>query len=514
MDPESNFRALPTMKPIDPAEHYDVAIAGGGAIGAALACALADSGARALLVDPSFSPVPPDPGESDIETETSAEATSDRMPSDIPAAFTPRPLALSLASWRILETLDIAASPMNEATPIRSIHISEAGRFGIARLEAERFDLDYFGKVIDAACLGRALDEALRRREIGIGQRGAGQQDRGRSPDRAPAGGVHRLGGRIDGARILARGIAPKLTGQQEPTSLSQPASMATSISPSGTRSPPPAPLDTPFVASLLAIADGGRSLLRQSLGFETCKRSYPQRALATVVSVRSPHPFTAFERFTPEGPVALLPMGGTFYGLVLCATPARIAWLAAACESDFLAALDKILGGRMGGFRTAGRRRSFDLELEYARNIIGRRSVSIGNAAHRLHPVAGQGFNLGLRDAACLSQTVMQAKACGRDGGDRQTLFDYRRLRAADHARTRRLTDALVHLFSHRFSPIALMRAPGLVAFDLLPGLKGALMRQATGLAGIVPDLALGIRPPSEGVFEGIERQDSKGLR
>lgn len=475
------------MNRVDPVERYDVAIAGGGAVGAVLACALADGGAKALLVDPSLCPVAETCSESDPETGSKPAATRDRHAPDSSEAFTPRPLALSLASWRMLEALDIGESLMDRATPIRSIHISEAGRFGVARLEAERFDLECFGKVIDAASLGQALDKALGRRDLGHGPR--------RSLDPGSSGGVHRLGGSIEGARILADGIAPQLIAQPPqsiPGSLSKPRS--------GTRpASSPEHHDTPFVASLLAVADGGRSRLRQSLGVAACERIYPQQALATVVSVRNPHPFTAFERFTPDGPVALLPMGGPRYGLVLCASPDRIHRLGAACESDFLAALDSVFGGRMGGFRTADRRRIFDLKLEYARNVIGRRSVSIGNAAHHLHPVAGQGFNLGLRDAACLSQMVMTARAEGRDGGDRQTLFDYRRWRAPDHACTRHLTDGLVRIFSHRFSPIALVRAPGLVAFDLLPGLKEALTRRATGLAGKVPDLALGIRPTSE---------------
>ncbi|WP_025770084.1 FAD-dependent monooxygenase [Thioalkalivibrio sp. HK1] len=497
----------------DPVEHYDVAIAGGGAIGAVLACALADGGAKALLVDPSFSLAAKTCNESDPETGSAGASTRDRRAPDrsgsfAPGAFTPRPLALSLASWRMLEALDIEKSLTERATPIRSIHISEAGRFGAARLEAGRFDLECFGKVIDAASLGQALDKALGRRDLSPGvQR--------RSVDSKSSGGVHRIGGRIEGACPLAHGIAPHVVfpnaiGQDPPSiprSLSHP--------PPGTRPTPPSErADTPFVASLLAIADGGRSGLRQSLGVATCERTYPQRALATVVSVRTPHPFTAFERFTPEGPVALLPMGGPRYGLVLCASPDRIHRLGTACETDFLAALDSVFGGRMGGFRAADRRRIFDLKLEYARDIIGRRSVSIGNAAHRLHPVAGQGFNLGLRDAACLSQMVMAARSQGRDGGDRQTLFDYRRWRAPDHARTRRFTDGLVRLFGHRFSPIALMRAPGLVAFDLLPGFKRALTRQATGLAGKVPDLALGIRPTPAPSLEGEDDQDLEGSR
>ncbi len=491
------------MDRLDLLERYDVAIAGGGAIGAVLACALADGGAKTLLVDPAFSAPTDSRRESDPDAGSQGGSTSDRRSSDTPEAFAPRPLALSLASWRMLEALGIGESLTAKATPIRSIHISEAGRFGAARLAAARFDLECFGKVVDAASLGRALDDALERRQ-------AHRQAR-RDPQRslAPlgAGELHLLGGRIDNARVLPEGIVPRLRADAD-----NPEPDASALA--GERSASLSSAHPPFAASLLAIADGGRSPLREALHIATRKRIYPQLALATVVGVRSPRPFTAFERFTPAGPVALLPMGGSRYGLVFCAGPDRIHRLAKACESDFLAALDATFGGRMGGFCAAGQRRVFDLRLEYARNIIGRRRVSIGNAAHHLHPVAGQGFNLGLRDVACLAQTVSEARAEGRDGGDKRSLLEYRRWRAPDHARTRGLTDALVDIFGHRCSPLASIRAPGLVVFDLLPGLKRALTRQATGLAGRVSDLALGIPPTAGpgGVGEGIRA--AQGLR
>ena len=403
---------------------YDVAIAGGGPVGAALACALADSGARVRLADPWFDAAEPSP------------------------AFAPRPLALSLASRRVLASLGVWEGLARAATPIESIHVSEVGRFGAARLEAAQCGVGSFGSVVAAAALGRALRDAVARR-----------------------GAIHGTGERIADAAIRGEQVTVRVTDDAHGAS-------------------------PPFHASLLVVADGGRSELRDALGIDTTVRDYRQSAIASVVTAREPREHTAFERFTPGGPVALLPMGGARYGLVWSCGGEIAELVSGLPERDFAEALAAVFGGRLGGFESIEERSVFPLRLVRADTIVAERVVLIGNAANHLHPVAGQGFNLGMRDVACLAEVAATARREGGTPGDGSVLERYRRWRAPDHAAVARFTDGLVDLFGHRCSPVAPLRAPALVALDLAPGLKRALARRAMGLAGRVPRLALGLPP------------------
>ena len=400
---------------------YDVAVAGGGAIGAALACALADSGATVLLADP---------------WSCAAESSP---------AFAPRPLALSLASERVLASLGVWEVLAPHATPIESIHVSEAGRFGATRLQAAECGVGRFGSVVAAGVLGTALHDAVARR-----------------------GAVHRTGGRIVDASVCAGLLASRVTGEADGVSWS-------------------------FQASLLVVADGGRSKLREALGIDTTVRDYRQCAIASVVAVRTPRARAAFERFTPCGPVALLPMGGSRYGLVWSCVEEQAQRLAGLPEPEFAEELATVFAGRLGGFDSVGERMVFPLRLVRADAIVSERVVVLGNAANHLHPVAGQGFNLGMRDVACLAELMAAAHRDGSNPGDASVLERYRQWRGPDHTAVAWFTDVLVDIFGHRFSPIASLRAPALVALDLVPPLKRVLARRAMGLAGRVPKLALG---------------------
>lgn len=403
---------------------YDVAVAGGGAVGAVLACALADLGARVLLADPWVGVAEPSP------------------------AFAPRPLALSLASQRVLASLGVWEQVGSEATPIESIHVSEADRFGAARLEARACGAERFGSVVAAASLGATLRDAVARRSA-----------------------IHRTRGRIVTADLAADLVASRVIETREGTSFS-------------------------FHASLLVVADGGHSELRDALGIDTTLREYRQSAIAAVVAARTPRVHTAFERFTPSGPVALLPMGGARYGLVWSCAADQAEVLGALPDREFAQALDAVFAGRFGGFDPVGERALFPLRLVRAKTIAGERVVLVGNAANHLHPVAGQGFNLGMRDVACLAEVIAAARRDGGAPGDAAVLERYRRWRRPDHAAVARFTDVLVDIFGHRFSPAAPLRAPALVALDLAPGLKRALARRAMGFGGKVPRLALGQLP------------------
>ena len=406
-----------------PGARFDVAVAGGGAIGAVLACALADSGASVLLADPWFDAAEPSP------------------------AFAPRPIALSLATERVLAALGVWEGLAPATTPIESIHVSEAGRFGAVRLVAAQCGVERFGSVVAAGTLGGALRAAVAHRD-------AIRCTGGRIVDADSRDGkvVSRV---VDGAAGAPRHVD----------------------------------------ASLVVVADGGRSKLREALGIDSAVRDYRQCAIAAVVAARAPRAHTALERFTTEGPVALLPMGGECYGLVWSCGEARADALGRLDEGAFAARLAAVFGGRLGGFAAIGERTLFPLRLVRANTIVAERVALVGNAANQLHPVAGQGFNLGVRDAACLAEVVAAAGREGGDPGDPSVLARYRRWRAPEHAAVARFTDGLVNLFGHRCSPIAPLRAPALVALDLVPTLKRALARRAMGLAGRVPRLALGVR-------------------
>ena len=406
------------------AARYDVAVAGGGAVGAAMACALADLGMSVLLADPWIGVTNSSP------------------------AFAPRPLALSLASQRVLASLGVWDRVADESTPIESIHISEAHRFGATRLEARECGVARFGGVVSAAALGATLREAVGRRHA-----------------------VHCCFGKIVNADVAGDQVVARVI-----------------------ETPESAPF--PFGASLLVVADGGNSELRDALGIDITVRDYRQSAIASVVAARTPRVHTAFERFTPEGPVALLPMGGARYGLVWSCATDSAERLAAMPDPEFAQALDAVLAGRLGGFDTVGERALFPLRLVRANAIVGVRVVLVGNAANHLHPIAGQGFNLGMRDVACLAEVIAVARRDGVTPGDKEVLERYRRWRRPDHAAVARFTDVLVDLFGHRFSPVASLRAPALMALNFAPGLKRALARQAMGLGGKVPRLALGHHP------------------
>ena len=415
---------LDARAPLGAGARYGVAVAGGGPVGAVLACALADAGTGVLLADPWLDDAGP------------------------PTAFAPRPLALSLATEGVLASLGVWEDLARAATPIESIHVSEAGRFGAARLEAAECGVGRFGSVVAAGALGAALRGAVARR-----------------------GAIRRTGGRIARAGVSGERMVARVVDESAGTSV-------------------------PIGASLLAVADGGRSELRDALGIGTSVRDYRQVAIASVVTARAPRERTAFERFTPEGPVALLPMGAQRYGLVWSCGHERAGELAGLGEREFADALAAVFAGRLGGFEVVGERVAFPLRLERADSIVAERVALVGNSANHLHPVAGQGFNLGVRDAACLAEVVAEAHRDGVDPGDGSVLERYRRWRAPDHAAVARFTDGLVDLFGHVFSPVAPLRAPALVALDLAPGLKRALARRAMGLAGRVPRLALGSRP------------------
>jgi 2-octaprenyl-6-methoxyphenol hydroxylase len=398
---------------------FDVAVVGGGMVGASLALGLAGTGVRVLLIEG----VAPD---------------STAQPS-----FDERTTALGNASRRIFQGLGIWDEVSREAAAIRAIHVSDAGRFGFARLRADEHGIDAFGYVVPNRVIGATLWRRL--------SRASGVEVR------VPAG-IEDLDITMERAYFKVVTAA----GAREVTS-----------------------------ASLLIAADGAHSAVRAAAGIEADVEDYDQVAIIAAVGGDRAHDGTAYERFTPTGPVAVLPLRGGGYGTIWTCTPQRAAELLALEDAAYLRELQGRFGWRAGRFQRIGRRASYPLKLTRAATTVARRAVLIGNAAQALHPIAGQGFNLGLRDAALLAEVIVGAAG---DAGSAQLLRKFSDWRAADRGGVVRFTDGLVRLFGSRVPGISLVRNLGLLAFDLAPPAKRALARVSLGFGGPTPRLARGL--------------------
>jgi 2-octaprenyl-6-methoxyphenol hydroxylase len=356
-------------------------------------------------------------------------------------SYDERGLSLALSSQRILAALGVWPALAAGANPIEHIHVSDRGHFGFVRLHAADLDLPALGHVVVARQLGAALLARLREADnidlLCPASVGDARQ------------GDHRVG-------LVLQGEAA------------------------------PATLD----CRLLVVADGTRSGLRERLGIGVSEEDYGQSAVVANVTPQRGHANWAFERFTADGPLALLPLAGG-HCVSVCGVPGAAAGdYLGMSEADYLAQLQDRFGRRLGRLTRLGRRRAYPLvklEPESARRG---RALLLGNAAHTLHPNGAQGFNLGLRDAAGLAEVLSAGEA--DDPGAEHLLAAYEALRRGDQQRVIRFTDRLAGLFYNDDPALILARDTGMLLTDLLPGLKRAFIRRATGLAGRQPAMAI----------------------
>jgi 2-octaprenyl-6-methoxyphenol hydroxylase len=361
-----------------------------------------------------------------------------------PAARDDRTLALAYGSRLILERLQVW-SHVRAATPILSIHVSQRGAFGRTRLTAKELGIPVLGYVCAYGDLSEAVDLAVAARHLRVVR-----------------------GARVTGATVRPDAVAVQIEREGAASTCD---------------------------AALLVRAEG--SPADGPADHSSTLRDYGQFAVTADVRTDRPHAGIAYERFTPDGPIALLPKGDGF-GIVWT-LPVAIAERVRALDDDaFLAALGAAFGSRAGRFVHTSPRSAFPLRLQVHPDRGSPRTTRIGNAAQTLHPVAGQGFNLGLRDAFELARTVGTAAA---DPGASAPIAVFERQRQPDRSRAVRITDAMVRVFSHGDPAFSIARGIGLTALDVLPPLRRAFARQMTfGKRGEGPGPGGGVNSPGAG--------------
>ena len=246
--------------------------------------------------------------------------------------------------------------------------------------------------------------------------------------------------------------------------------------------------------AQLLVAADGKRSRLREQAGIKCVGWSYPQMGIVTTVAHTKPHRGRAVQHFLPAGPFAILPLTGDRSSIVWSEEPERATAIMAGDDASFLAELSVRFGHQLGELSLAGPRGSFPLDLQIARSFVANRFVLIGDAAHAVHPLAGQGLNIGMRDVAALVEVLVDGARLGLDLGSAPLLERYERWRRFDSAFSAVAMDALNRLFSNDNAPLRLLRDLGLGLVDQAPELKRFFVREAAGQTGEVPKLLKGL--------------------
>lgn len=245
--------------------------------------------------------------------------------------------------------------------------------------------------------------------------------------------------------------------------------------------------------ARLLVAADGARSRIRELAGIASVGWDYGQAAIVTTVAHERDHEGRAIEHFLPAGPFAVLPLTGRRSSIVWTEESAEAARIVALPDVAFHAELERRFGLQLGDIAVVGPRRAYPLGFALARSFIGEHLALIGDAAHVIHPIAGQGLNMGLRDVAALAEAIVDAARLGLEPGSAETLARYQRWRRFDSTAMGATTDGLNRLFSNRSDVLKLVRDLGLGIVERLPALKALFIREAAGLTGDVPKLLRG---------------------
>jgi 2-octaprenyl-6-methoxyphenol hydroxylase len=340
--------------------------------------------------------------------------------------FDARAIALAAGTCQQLARVGIWQAIRDCATAIRTVHVSDRGHAGFVTLEAEDYHLPALGQVVELHDVGQRLFELLRK---------------------APGVTLH-CPARVDSFTRSQQSVEVTLDNGKVLT------------------------------GKLLVAADGSRSALGEQCGIAWQQQSYEQLAIIANVTTAVPHDGRAFERFTEHGPLAMLPMSDGRCSLVWCHPLENRDEVLSWSDERFCNELQQAFGWRLGRITQSGSRNVYPLSLTTANRAISHRLALVGNAAQTLHPIAGQGFNLGLRDVMSLAEMLAQAN----DPGDYALLSQYQQRRTDDKSATIGVTDGLVHLFANRWAPLVAGRNVGLMAMELFTPARDALAQRTLG--------------------------------
>jgi 2-octaprenyl-6-methoxyphenol hydroxylase len=346
--------------------------------------------------------------------------------------FDARSIALSYGTVELLRQVDLWGELADVATPIQHISVTDQGHAGMTEIDAQDHQLSALGYVVELAEVGRIYTHLLK----------------------ATAS-----------ITLLSEHKIAKITRELDRVELSLD---------DGAR----------LTTRLLVAADGAQSQCSREIGLQLEEHDFEQVALVTNIGLSQPHHGQAFERFTPSGPLALLPMSDNRMSLVWCVSPSRAEQLKILDDRAFLQQLQQQFGWRLGALDKVGARVTYPLLMRSRAQIISHRFAVVGNAAQTLHPIAGQGFNLGIRDAATLVDCLWdQRDAPSGDLGCYAGLDAYRQRRQSDRELTMNMTASMVHLFSNSYWPTTVGRNLGLMAMNHLPAMKAPLLKRTLGL-------------------------------
>ncbi|RZD22085.1 2-octaprenyl-6-methoxyphenyl hydroxylase [Pseudoalteromonas sp. MEBiC 03485] len=349
---------------------------------------------------------------------------ANEVSADYHPSFDDRSIALAQQSVQYLKSINAFDCQAPFAAAIEKVTVSDRGHFGKTHIDCQEYGHDALGYVVEVNPFGRSLHQQLMRTDVRLF-----------CPDT-----VAKLEYQSDCANITLS------SGEQ-------------------------------LSAKLVVIADGAHSQSRKLANIEFNTRAYQQAAIIANIEVAGGHHHHAFERFTEYGPMALLPMSNNRYSLVWCMEPEQVEHYMTLEDDAFLAALQKAFGYCGGSFSKVGMRASYPLVYGKAESLSSHRTVLIGNAGHAIHPIAGQGFNLGLRDVQLLCDMANRS-----DLGDYAFTRYYSQKRSKDITTVMTLTDSLVRLFSNSSRLLALGRSIGLFSMDLFSSLKTPLAKQLMG--------------------------------
>ena len=427
--------------------NFDLIIIGGGLAGASLACALKDIEKNIKADDSECLKIA-------VVEAYELNASSQSQPQSYSQpSYDDRTVALSYGSRRIFEAMDLWSALAEHAQPIDTIHISDRGHFGVTRLTKEQEDVDALGYVLENKRVGQTLYSALEKNNI---------------------------------SNVSLFCPAKIVSLQQNENQVSVEIAMDGEVKDGKTKQ---------LTGKLLVAADGSNSKVMQLLNIGRSQKNYNQTALITNVTPSKKHNNVAYERFTETGPLAFLPMQSNRCSVIWTLQPKQAEELSALDDANFLSQLQECFGFRLGQFTKVGTRQTYPLALQAATQIVHGRVLVIGNAAHSLHPVAGQGFNLALRDIAILSELIVDSVRSTADIGQQAMLQEYAQLREQDIKRVYRFTDTLVKTFSNNISVLGHLRSMGLLLVDVLPDVKHQLAKQSMGLSGRLSRLNRGLR-------------------